>query len=163
MSAFIVDRAHIDLIVSTAVDGPKTTRDVRPDHAWYPPYNATRGAENVIGQMLVDENVKSVPYHYADSAHDGLPGPLSAYYLAPYAHRRLVRRLTTVEALKALDCYEYQACEHPGWATSKAFDFIEALRSRLIGTLPGYDKAPWGFSESDLIGRREKRTRHDQR
>ena len=43
-----------------------------------------------------------------------------------------------VKILAAINCYEYQACEHPEWKTSEARDFCEALRDRMIRMLPGY-------------------------
>jgi len=56
---------------------------------------------------------------------------------------------SAVELIKALHCYEYQSCEHPGWRTSQAHSFCRALERRLIGELPGYDDAPWAISSLD--------------
>ena len=55
-----------------------------------------------------------------------------------------------VEALKALDCYEYQSCEHPEWETSEAFEFCRAMRNLLIGCLPGYDAAQWEWDDAPV-------------
>ena len=51
-------------------------------------------------------------------------------------------------APKAIDCYEYQSCEHAGWPRSEARALCAALRHRLIGELPGYDAAPWGIEDA---------------
>ncbi len=107
-----------------------------------------------IGQFLIDENLRSVRYRY-DTASDNLPGPAEPYWTEPYEYAPLrAERVSTVQALKALDCYEYQSCEHPGWRTSEAFQFCEALRQKLIRALPGYDEAAW-----KITPRRERVTR----
>jgi hypothetical protein len=43
----------------------------------------------------------------------------------------------------AIDCLEYQSCEHPEWEASWAARFLDALRAQLIGCLEGYDDAEW--------------------
>ena len=89
--------------------------------------------------MLIDENAASVNYRYDENE------------LFVYRYQR--PRHTTwsaVELLKTVDCYEYQSCEHPGWAQSQAHAFCESLRARLIGTLPGYDDASWGITPSTV-------------
>ena len=48
-----------------------------------------------------------------------------------------------IDVLKAISCYEYQACEAPGWDTSAAKVFAEGLRRAVIPALPGYTDAPW--------------------
>jgi hypothetical protein len=47
--------------------------------------------------------------------------------------------------IKLARSYEYQACEHDGWGTSKAKRWIDNLISGLIYSLPGYDAAPWSI------------------
>ena len=53
--------------------------------------------------------------------------------------------------LKALACYEYQACEHAEWPTSEAYQFCEALRRRAIPRAPGYDAAEWEISDPNVF------------
>ena len=54
---------------------------------------------------------------------------------------------------KALQCYEYQSCEHPTWQKSEAFRMYEAASAFFAreaihsGMREAYDRAPWGFSE----------------
>lgn len=118
-----------------------------------------------VGAMLIAENVRSVQHRYPDAGMDSIPGPVDNGYatdalLGQYRYRAHAaagspgawgsmvgpRRLTAVEALKAIDGYEYQACEHDGWEASEAKAFCEALRRALIGALPGYDAADtWGI------------------
>jgi hypothetical protein len=144
MSAFIVDKAHIDALVDVAVNGPKGHYPNWSAY-WYHQGKSTDARDNPddTGRMLWATNFDSVAYRY-DSETD-LPGPIGinepevmAY---SFKRRPLNARLTPVAALKALDGYEYQSCEHPEWQDSKAHAFCTMLRSRLIGVLPGYDEA----------------------
>jgi hypothetical protein len=102
-----------------------------------------------VGQMLLDENVASVQHRYPTVDLTTLPGKVDCEWLVPYKHVLAGRLPTLVEALKLLDCYEYQSCEHLGWDTSQANLFCRGLRSVLIHALPGYDEAPWGWTERD--------------
>jgi hypothetical protein len=102
-----------------------------------------------VGAMLWAENVRSVAFRYdePEDAQD-LPGPIffGVLDVAEYRHRssdRIGCVLDAVGTLKALDCLEYQSCEHPGWEASEARAFVEALRRRAIACLPGYDQASW--------------------
>ena len=134
MSAFIQSKAHIDALIRLALDGPAHP-GVRWDPRWYfyhdgTAYYVTPETADMLGGALVAENYASVNYRYSEND-------------APeaYTYARGSRALTLVEGFKALDGYEYQACEHPGWETSLAHTFVNALRSNLWRVLPGYDGA----------------------
>ncbi|MEI8333640.1 MAG: hypothetical protein WCH74_07280 [Chloroflexota bacterium] len=155
MSAYVVALPHIAAMVALALDGPAGV-PVAPDTAWSCSWpgpdgtrHATRETADVIGEMLTAECVASVRHRYRDDAHATLPGPIVPYWEAPYRHVRPRRRPTAVEALKLIDCYEYQSCEHPGWLTSEAHAAIAALRDRIIGCLDGYADAPWEWADDD--------------
>lgn len=47
--------------------------------------------------------------------------------------------------LKAVQCYEYQACDWREYQGSDAERFASHARSSLLACLPGYDEAPWGL------------------
>jgi hypothetical protein len=173
MSAYIVDRERIDQLVRLAIHGPTGEREVRPDNAWRRvdwyttaprPYvanavdhvdyfrkleeirhSARIETANETARMLITANVESVAYRYSDDSPDTLPGPRPAYWtdLDSYRVRLMQARPTAVAGLKMIDNYEYQSCEHPGWEDSEAARFCDALRSRLISALPGYDEAAW--------------------
>jgi len=105
MSAFIVDPEHIHVLLWAT---SRTTSPYGP-LAWYYD-NPTRKGEltpdtrDDVGQMLVDENAASVNYRYDED---------DAYI---YAYQQPQHTTwTDVEILKALDCYQYQSCEHPAW------------------------------------------------
>lgn len=129
MSAYMVDREHIRYLVNAAMSS--TSID------W------ERAAQ--LGEILWAENRASIEFRYPDCVNnpDNLPGPIDEDFV--YASHEPTRvPMEPVQILKACDCYEYQACEHPGWASSEAKAFIDALRKRTWQALPGYDEAEWG-------------------
>ena len=133
MSAFIVSRDHINAMINAAYSAATHNQlswRAGPDGAWS---RLTNDNLDAVGQMLADENAASVAHRY-----DEPPEPV-AY------HHTFAQPRPPVEILKALDCYEYQSCEHPGWPESSAFAFCASLRSRMINRLPGYEAAPWGI------------------
>jgi hypothetical protein len=171
MSAYMVDREHIDALVELVVFGPgnrpvghpgggwRSSGPVRwwtvdaatlRKAAWDDLDDLRRRADPTVadatGAMLIAANLASIHHRYPDTRDGGaVPGPALAYWDEPYVARFVHPAPTAVEGLKLLDCYEYQACEHPEWPTSEAQSFCDALRSRLIHELDGYDAAPWGW------------------
>jgi hypothetical protein len=59
--------------------------------------------------------------------------------------------------LNALHAYTYQSCEHNGWETSQAKAFCDALRDRLISTLPGYNDGPWTITRLSVPANVQRR------
>ncbi len=142
MSAFVVDKIHISAIL----DGARKA-GARYNHYFGYYYNKehkelTPENMNDIGQMLLDENIKSVSHRYEGSYLTDLPGRTDAEYLLPYKHTQQ-RRFDIVQYIKFIDCLDYQSCEHPEYKTSEAKCFLDALKESLIGMLPGYDEAKW--------------------
>lgn len=169
MSAYVVDREHIDLLIAAGLQpdgcGPLSwwdqtdLRDIDYDDLRKHRRELTRQTADAAGAMLWLENVRSVGGRYSSPDVDGelalaadldLPGPvgLSMSEVWGYTYTRRPGTLSPepVAVLKAVDCYEYQSCEHDGWHDSEARSFCEALRKRMIHALPGYDEAPWGAS-----------------
>lgn len=146
MSAFVVNKTHINAMLHAGL-----AVSYRP-LTWY--YGGTHHelndlTINAVGQMLLDECVKSVCYRYDDSEMTNLPGRIDAEWLLPFEYHFTYKRPTPVEALKLIDCYAYQSCEHPEWKESEAKSFCDALRSNTIGGLPGYEDAPWGWDDPE--------------
>jgi hypothetical protein len=148
VSAYIVDKAHVDALVRAAemrrvsywrADPARPTGGDR--------IPVTRENRDAIGQLLTDANVESVSHRYQDDSLTELPGRTDAWWLIPYRYSARGPILEPVAGLKACDGYEYQSCEHPGWPTSEAHALIEALRSTLIHALPGYGNASWTIDE----------------
>jgi hypothetical protein len=160
MSVYIVSKAHIDALVSAAMAQGDTFcwYDADGDHSHELTYTDTVHATKV-GAMLWGENLKSINARYVNTVDNPLacPGPADFEGRATidrYVFKR-TNKLTPVQILKAIDCYEYQSCEHAGWKTSEAHQFCRALEARMISSLPGYKDAPWGLDEDDVRGKRE--------
>ena len=151
MSAWIVSKKHIDLMVAGISRG---TRDgaVKP----------RRRVKDRLGQKLVDECVKSVAYRYPGSKLGELPGPCDPYYLKPYRFEDPKYLPTAAELAKAIACYRYQSCEHPEWVRSYACRLTERIGQEIATNVPAakrmldvtehremvwpeYEAAPWGF------------------
>lgn len=84
-----------------------------------------------VGAMLVAQNRASVNFRYDEDEWE-----------TPFLFDRLPGTPEPVTILKAVRCYEYQACETPDWDTSEAEAFCEALIYLAISVLPGFDSAP---------------------
>jgi hypothetical protein len=170
MSAYMVNRAHIDALVQVAIAGPRDAvgNILTPGWSswpapmrWYwsatglaPFASATADDPDTVGSMLIRANLASIHARYPDTLEGGsIPGPTAHYWDEPYrfpAFGTGVRWLGTVEALKALAGYEYQSCEVDDWRNSEAAAFADVLRSHLIARLPGYDAADWEVSPAPV-------------
>lgn len=142
MSAFIVNRTHLDYLVTAAftLSGRDTPRWFWNNHWHELEYdNATQ-----LGTMLAAENHASVTYRYPSLSEAEMA---DSPPIEPYTFRRYPRRPDPIQVLKAIACYEYQSCEHPGWEQSQAHAFCQALREQAIWALPGMDKAHWEIPE----------------
>lgn len=159
MSAFIVGKAHIDAMVQAGLSYGEPHRhngtlcwhikeeadgeDYERGEPWGPMAVAnsqrrrrelTRDTANRVGAMLWNENKRSVDHRY-NEANDR------------EVYRFASSRVTNpVAILKAINCYEYQSCEHPEWETSEAQAFCAALTGAMVRSLPGYDEAEWEIS-----------------
>ena len=150
MSAFVVGKAHIDAMLRSGMP-----RHGDALHWLVPGENpATQWKQldhhtaDAVGQMLLDECVRSVGHRYEDDTIASLPGPSNAEWLLPYRFSPFGKGCpTAVEAIKLISCYTYQSCEHPEWEASEAKAFCDALTHTLITRLPGYEEAPWEWTE----------------
>jgi len=147
MSAFIVDKSHINAMIQGAMS---VSARYHSTHRWYydgewrelTPENA-----NQVGQMLLDENIKSVSTRYPDSPLTDLPGGADSEYIIPFEWHIMGRIPKPIELIKITNCYAYQTCEHDEWEGSGAKVFCDSLIDSTIGVLPGYDEAPWEWRE----------------
>jgi len=160
MSAYIVDKVHIDLMVSAAMDTNKGQSSYA--FSYYNPFgidNARRRHEvnldtaDQIGRMLLTENIRSVAFRYNDTDIDNLPGPIDATRPEDYVWVDHHIKLDPAEVAHLIGCYEYQTCEHDEWHTSDAQAFCHTLREEVLGNLPGRADSPWGWSQSDIDAR----------
>lgn len=186
MSAYIVSKTHIDALVTAGLvlarpygplrwhDGATMPDDTHePGQPWGPGAAAwwnehrrelTEETASDVGVMLWTENVRSIHHRYPDTLEGGMyPGPVD-FGMADvigYQHSELPGHPDPVIVLKALDCFEYQACEHPQWTDSEAQRFCDALRRVAIGKVRGYDDADgWDISDRNVFLRAAVAARH---
>lgn len=143
MSAFMVDPEHINVLLNAglSIRGRQlywpTEADEIPGNGVQASYGYSirmlrYDTADAIGQMLVDANAASVNTRYGEE---------NAYI---YSYRRpRYSSWTPVEILKAIDCFEYQACETADYNTSEAANFCRRLRGVMIDQLAGYSESAW--------------------
>lgn len=103
MSAFIVSKAHIDVLVNAAAQLGVIT---------------TRGEALSTGMMLLRENYRAVNHRYGESA-------------APPRYRATTTEAEFDPAAicKVIACYVYQIAEPPDWRETQAYAWCEKLRA----------------------------------
>lgn len=141
MSAYVIGRNHIEYLVNAAMP---PALDCLGSAGYYhgTERHVIRDESTRIGQMLWDENIKSVLHRYTREA---MPGPInedSQYTHKPNTFWQMP--VEPVQVIKACHCYRYQACEHPEYYESEAEAFISWLIDKACMALPGYDDAKWG-------------------
>lgn len=136
MSAFICNTTTFDALVLFCVRH-KVTRLYRPGKA------GREMTPTQIGQLLLDENVRSVNARYKE---DTFPDA----YAAPGKGDPVIGTLRTVDpvqALKLCGCVDYQSCETDDWHTTDAYWMLNTIRDEAIRALPGYNEANWDMPE----------------
>jgi hypothetical protein len=128
MSAFIVSNNHIAVLVRYAA-----FHDVCVYLGPVEEPLQVRGNESETGQILLNENYRSVNFRYKE--RKDVPE-----YVFPRIHESL---RSPVEILAACDCYDYQACETPDYHDSVAAKIIQTIRKSAIRCLDGYEDAAW--------------------
>lgn len=168
MSAFIVSKTHVDLLVTAGLDltnhgsGVRWNASASANRVDYRPrtvidlsYSLTDDLvpASAVGSMLWAENLTSVAYRYPSDENGERPGPIGfedAWVLL-YRFDRIPGPVRPLTVLSALSTFEYQSCEHPGWDTSEAKRYCDALRNTAIRFLPGYDSEPGSFDDRDYF------------
>lgn len=162
MSAFVVSREHIDVLVRLAITGPSDAdpasrlafpvrvKDQSDRYRKVAPIDDLQHADLIdptdVGYQLWAENHASVAYRYSD--------PYDEEIVEEYRYQDPGFTPTCAEAARALSCLAYQSCEHPEWPESLAYGFVQTLRVALLDAMPGIDAAPWAWSAQDVRARR---------
>lgn len=107
MSAWIVSKTHIDLLITAAL-------------AWE--LIVQEGADEA-GRMLWSECQKSVAFCYPGDKDGEWPGPLDLTLadIQAYTFEAIEGRVDPDIVHFAARSLDYQSCEHPGWQTSRAY------------------------------------------
>ena len=142
MSAFVVDHAHINAILTFAKKHKAHIYFSNDCPANWPlPY--VFGAMNLndpiqldwLAQMLLNENVRSVNYRYRESDK-----PSSIAFVPKGSH------LKPIDVLSMLGCYDYQTSETDDYNSTLARFIIDSIRQCAITALPGYRDAVYAFA-----------------
>lgn len=151
MSAYQVNRETIDLIVSVLVDwgrdgrhvytygDPPTDTELLAETEVREGYNYTRTdytTADALGRELIDVNVRSLATRYSDGIE------MCTYYAETYTFDRVWKDddATVFQAMGAIRCYQYQACEIADWRDSFAYHLTEAAMRALVGLVSdGWD------------------------
>jgi len=163
MSAFVVDDAHIDCLITAGLCDPQnplkwliaeepTDGTHERGAAWghralevYKQRRRTLTPEtaDAVGALLRAQNIRSVNFRYNEDEPEA-----EAYY----QFAELPGTVVPIVVFQAIDCYEYQSCETPDWESSEACAFCDALRRKMIREIPGYgDVNAWGISRRDVF------------
>jgi len=142
----MVSREHINYLVQASIS--RAILNGSDAHRWFhaDKWNEIRPGDynraNEVGQMLWDENVKSVQFRYGDESIETLPGPGARAYVFVFKYD-FNFGFDATQIIKACDCLNYQSCEHEAWEASEAKAFVDSLRCSAWHRLPGYDRAAW--------------------
>ncbi len=129
MSTMIVGDKHISAILNFIAFGGRTTSvwDGKKSYDLH-----VLEERLVVGQILTDMNNSAYEHNYKHP-HE----PIKFVYDAS------ATSLSPMEALKAMQCLEYNSDEAKHWEGSQAQKLIRNLFDKGIALLPGYDKAKW--------------------
>jgi hypothetical protein len=145
MSAYLCDSDHISAVVNA---GRLTyMRDSSTLVAYLTPESSRTVYElntpqEALYSDLLQTNLDSLAERYPDSPKISDWTDDEGAYRYDEKHKFP----SVVAAIKGVQCYQYQSCEHDGWQTSGAKRYTDALISSLIAVLPGYETAAWGFA-----------------
>ena len=130
MSAYVVEDYTINAMIGFYVSGR---------------YNqCTVNEAKKMAQTLINENYRSVNYHYRENQN-----PHKTNYQEKWA--LCSDRFGAAQILKLCDCYDYQACETDNYYQSEAANIVQKIRGYAIHRLPGYDKAEWGLANDNEV------------
>lgn len=160
MSAWIVYPDHISYLVAGALElAPDGFLIFGNDRLLTP------DTKDAIGQLLMDENVRSVRYRYERDTFEELPGPVDKSGILAYHHIELDLPFDPIVLLKQIDCYAYQTCECPDWLTTDAYAFCQVVRTLAETKLPSdlrrLERSRWS-SSAHLIPAYRNSDAHDE-
>jgi len=100
-----------------------------------------------LADLFLLENARSVAFRYEERATEHFDTEPDRITESEWLECMAGKEDDPVHLIKSIHCYEYQACEHPGWKDSLPYKVCKALESRLVRMLPEYDIANWGEPE----------------
>lgn len=166
MSAYLVPKQHIDVLVEAAMRVPPFSfftglqwsgRNQNTEIAIFSLKVRDLLTAHEVGRRLWLANLAGVQTRYPQATDGEWPGPAGLTFAEIQAYRFMtpVVSLPAVAILKAIHGYEYQCLADPSWRGSYAEGFCRALERRMIQSLPGYTEATWEIDEETLDRKRE--------
>ena len=110
MSAYVVDKETIDTLIAGALRARL--------------FGIDEASEK--GQMLWRENVTSVSFRYNLPTRDATELAQYEGDVEAYPYEACDPTGETIDA--AIDCLDYQSCEHDGWEASAAYSLLKSIR-----------------------------------
>lgn len=152
MSAYLCNASHIAAIARFLADGRQASHtESILNRAGLRKTDLELGPN--VAVVLAQANLDSLDARYPGEGSEGFSGG-NTDFLVSCAARARKRGLDLgfaggiVQLLKALDCFEYQSCETgDAFFASPAYELVTWARKALIGMLPGYEAADWGWPE----------------
>lgn len=150
MSAYIVNQAHVIALAAFAATRDGSSWNVDPaylrtiEHGRSEVMRNARDCElaTMYATILMAENIRSVNHRYNENT------PAEIVQVGP---RDMIRHVDPLWILKMCDGLEYQSCETEDWPRTIAYELLNHIRSAAIRRLPGYDQAPWEFTEAKAV------------
>jgi len=148
MSAYVVCDSHISAILQAVFNatqrhscgGFPNPWKVQGDEKAY--HYCAFALEEYQSQanVLMLENLRSVNWRYRNSPHIEQQPMVGEVQLNLNAEP-----VTVLQALKLIDCLDYQSSESEDWDSTEAFKLLCKYRKILTPCLPGYDQCKWGM------------------
>ena len=155
MSAYICDPRTIDYLVTWATHTRDLSIRLRDDETT--PFDAVARSgnrlnlrnltPNDVGQILFDENIRSVSARYDGESLDTLPGPVDKSRVLKYRFSPVAHQLAPW-VIKSAQCVEYQSCETSDYYETLAYRVLQAIREAAIRHFTV--DAPWGVTQADI-------------
>ena len=155
MSCYLCEPKHINYLVSQVEnlisrrDGASFAHDGGRVYIQRGFDSLPSFAQSVTLQGLVEalrtENMESFNYRYKEK--DAL---IESFVYRP-RFRNETKSYTAhlAEVSSAIRCFEYQACEHPGWETSLACSFLQGLRAMVLNRLQEVEGVDYASSQGE--------------
>lgn len=164
MSAWVCSKAHIDAMVTAAINLGGSFSNERYGYLYFgepsEKINLSPQDADKVGQMLRDTIVTGVSHRYPDDdvSKGELPGPsggAAVWYLKPYKWEK-TRELADGEIVSLISAYEYQACEHNEWAKTFGAKFCDHVKYKLLKRVQEAfeqknGETQWGYEEQHVF------------
>ncbi len=133
MSAYLCDNGHISALALYAA------RAGLPPNVLPREFAPVEEIAEAIARELYAANCASLADRYGDKEQ------------APFTYEppSVVKLANHVQVIKAAHCFEYQASEWRGWDESHARQVLRAVIAHAVMSLPGYEKAMWGWPRTE--------------